>query len=202
MTLSNLNPLDFPEDWHRFSVAGVTWGKDLAEGAYCVVSDAVREHKYDDKEGKGTVGGTSTFVNLPPAEFDVTFYLWSFDHFVGWDVFVLLLRYDPTKTKAQSQAQDVFYPSLSANQITSATVRKIGSCTHLGKGLYSIKVSFKEFRPAGKSSAVSTPSGSSGTSPKWVKAPYNKPGDSADPAIAEAQAEAKKLAEEGQDASQ
>ena len=202
MALSGINPLDFPMDWDRFTLAGVTWGKDVALGAYCVVGEAVRAHKYDDKEGKGTTGATSTFVNLPPAEFDVTFYLWTFEHFVGWDVFVLLLRYDPTKNKSDSQAKDVFHPALAGNQITSATVREIGSCQHLGQQLYSIKCKFKENRAAGKNSAVSTPSGSTG----WHKAPYggpgNKPGDGPDPAIAEAQKEADKLGKEAQEASQ
>ena len=199
MAISGINPLDFPLDWNRVTVAGLTWGLDVALGAYCIVSGADREYKYDVKEGKGTKGATTTFTNVSPAKFQIKYFMWAFDHFVGWDVFVLLHRYDPTKKAAQ--AYDIYHPALAANEIKSVVTAKIGQPNYVeggeGMGMTSITVDYLEYFPAGKSSAVSTPNGSSGNAPKWVPAP--PAGDKPDP-IAEAQQQVDELGKQAQGA--
>jgi hypothetical protein len=189
-----LDPISNPSFWDVVTIAGVD------SPGLCVVSKAPRAHKYDVKTGKGTKGSTTTFVGLPPADFSIKFMLWLVEHFQAWGDFRPLLRYDPTKKKGQ-QAVDIFYPSLADLSIFSVVTTEIGSIVHEGKQLYSIEVSFLEYLPASKTSAVSTPAGS-----QWYAGPgadgKPKPGAQPDPAIAEAQKQVNDLANQAQGASQ
>lgn len=146
------NPIDFPQDWDVIKVAQQT------SPGLCKLSGFVRDHEFDVKKGKGTIGGTVTFVGRPPAKGTVTIQLWTLDHFTQWFAFMPLLRYDPTKKAVQ--AVDVYHPSLALIEMTSFVVEGVGAIEHQGNGLYAVVVKLLEYFPPPKASAVSTPSGS------------------------------------------
>lgn len=171
MTSAALNPIENPEAWDKVEI-----GQQESPGV-CKVGDFKRAHEWDIKKGKGTIGGTVTFVGRPPAKGTITFYLWEAEHFEEWARFRPLLQYDPTK--AAVTAVDIYHPSLADIGINSVVTESIGAIQHEGKQLYSIAVDFLEYFPPPKKSAVGTPTGSKSTAGKT-------PGTTADP-IADAQ---------------
>lgn len=172
------NPLDNPEVWDVVVISGVTSPGIIKDGT---LGEWKRTHDFDVKKGKGTLGATVTFTSKPPAEGSITFLLWTPDHFTAWDSFLPLLKYDPTKKAAS--AVDIYHPALDAIDIASVVCTKIGNVMHEGKQLYSITVDFLEYFPTPNASAVSTPTGATGTPP-----PPNNPGNPpANPGSAEEQ---------------
>jgi hypothetical protein len=154
MASGSLNPIDNPQAWDFVTISGVN-SPGLAE-----VSEWPRHHEWDVKKGKGTLGGTVTFVGRPPATGKIKFMLWTAAHFQQWESFRALMKYDPTKKAPQ--AVDIFYPSLADINITSVVVEDIGNIVHEGGQLYSITVAFLEYFPPPKASAVGTPSMATG----------------------------------------
>lgn len=148
-----VDPITNPEAWHVIEI-----GQSVSPGV-CKIGEFKRAFQWDVKKGKGTLGGTITFVGRPPAKGTITFYLWTPDHFVAWDLFRPLLKYDPTKQAVQ--AVDIYHPSLADVDIHSVVVENIGNIMHEGQGLYSIQVDYLEYFPPPKTSAVGTPTGSS-----------------------------------------
>lgn len=144
-----INPIRNPEAWDKIEI-----GQTESPGS-CKLSGFKRANEWDLKKGKGTVGATATYVGKPPAKGTVTFYLWTEDHFNQWDAFRPLLKYDPTKKVVQ--AVDIWHPSLADIDVNSVIVEDIGAIEHEGKQLYSIVVTFIEYFPAPKKSAVGTP---------------------------------------------
>ena len=194
MSSGALNRIEHHQAWNVVTIAGVD------SPGWALVPKAPRKYKYDVKEGKGTKGASVTFTNQPPAEFSITFYLWLPTHWVQWDLFRPLLKYDPTKKNMQ--AYDIYYPSLADVDITSVVTTDIGSVTPVGDpkdGYDSIEVSYLEYLPASKTSAVSSPSGSKAAPPGWTEA-GKTPGNQPDPAIEAAQKEAAALAKQAQEA--
>lgn len=157
----SVDPISQPQAWDVVRV-GQSTNPGLA-----LVGEIKRKHEWDVKKGKGTFGATTTFVGRPPATASVEFLLWQPAHFVAWDTFRALLKYDPTKKAIQ--AVDVYHPAWADVDFKSVVTESIGSIIHKGKGLYSITVDFLEYFPAPKRSAVSTPTASqstqSGTTP-------------------------------------
>src|SRR5262249_22088049 len=121
-----------------------------------------REHEWDIKKGKGTLGGTVTFVGRPPAKGSIIFYLWTPAHFTAWDKFRAILKFDPTKKTVQ--AVDIFHPSLADIEVKSVVTESIGNIVHEGQQLYSITVDFLEYFPPPKTPAIGTPTGSKSNS--------------------------------------
>lgn len=169
MTSGALNPIDFPAAHDVIVVGGV-----LSPGI-CVVEQVKRAHEFDVKKGKGYYGATVTFVGRPPAKFKVTFKLWKPEHFLAWETFRELLKYDPTKQAPE--AVDVFHPVLADIDLHSVVTESIGSIVHKGGQLYEIEVEFLEYFAPPKKSAVGTP-----TKSQWVdsktKTPGTQPGSS------------------------
>lgn len=86
-----LNPLDFPDDWNRCQIAGMTTpGK-------CKMGKWERKADYDHKKGKGTKGADQTLKELPPAEGEAEFWAWTPDHFAAWNPILDALKFDPSK---------------------------------------------------------------------------------------------------------
>lgn len=165
-----LDPITNAEAWHVIRV-----GQSVSPGL-AIPGEIKRKHEWDVKKGKGTFGSTTTFVGRPPGQCSVKFLLWLPVHFVQWDTFRPLLKYDPTKKSIQ--AVDVFYPSWADVDFKSVVTESIGSIVHEGKGLYSCTVDFLEYFPAPKRSAVSTPTRSDPT--KDNTTPGVQPGPVAD----------------------
>lgn len=149
MSSGLVDPVSFPQIWDSILIGGVQ------SPGMCKVHEFRRAHEFDVKKGKGAFGATITFVGRPPAKGDITFYLWASSHFVAWENFRLLLKYDPTKKAVQ--AIDIYHPSLADIDITSVVTESIGNIVHEGDQLYSITVSFLEYFPPPKVAAISTP---------------------------------------------
>ena len=151
------NPLDNPQVWDVVTISGIVCPGIIEMGEW------KRAHDWDIKKGKGTVGGTVTFVQKPPAEGSIKFLLWTAEQFQAWDSFLPLLKYDPTKSTVS--AVDIYHPGLDAIDIATVVTVKIGNIIHEGKQLYSISVDFLEYFPPPNVSAVGTPTGATGTPP-------------------------------------
>ena len=175
MASGTLDPISAPSSWDV-----VILGTTPSPG-FCKVKGFKRVHEFDIKKGKGTVGATVTFTQKPPVEGEITFYLWDngsmgtgHNHFVEWEAFRPLLKYDPTKKTVQ--AIDLFYPSLADIDVSSVVTTNIGGIEPDGdNGMYSITVAFLEYFPPGKNSAVSTPN-TSGTGGPPPVVPGTPPG--------------------------
>lgn len=184
-----LNPIENPEAWDVVTIAGV----DSPGVAKC--AGHARKYEWDKKTGKGLRGATTTLTGGPPAEFTVTFTLWTVAHARAWELFVPLFRYDSTKKSVS--AVDIYHPDLADQEIRSVVTQEVGPRVLNEDGSWSYEVSFLEYFPPPKASAVSTPNGSTSSSKDATGTP---PGTPPDPAIvelqkqiAEAQAKAKAL---------
>lgn len=194
-----IDPISNPRAWDFVTIANVN------SPGFCQVPEWKRKHEYDVKKGKGTTGATVTFVQKPPAEGSIKFFLWDngtlgtgHNHFKEWDAFIPLLEYDPTKSAKDQQAFGIYHPALDAIKVKNVVTNGIGSLVHEGAGMYSITVDFLEYFPASKTSAVSTPKGSKTTAPGYVGgAP---PGDNPAATVAELQKQAADLAKQAQKA--
>lgn len=160
MALAGNDPLSNPGAWNVLVVAGVT------SPGYCVVKEHSRKNEWDIKKGKGAKGATITFVQRPPAQFSVEFYAGyvdasgagGADHFAAWDVFQLLLRFDPTKKTPN--AIDVYHPALADLEITSVVTEDIGGWEDVGDKLFRRTVKLLEYAPPPAKSATGSPTGS------------------------------------------
>lgn len=150
---AQVDPIANPQIWDTVTIGGFAWPPFYP--GYCEVGEFKRAHEWDVKKGKGTIGGTVTFVGRPPAKGKITFWMWLPSHFVAWDTLRPLLKYDPTK--ASVQAVDIYHPSLADVDINSVVTESIGNVVHQGKQMYSVEVEFLEYFPPPKVSAVSTP---------------------------------------------
>ena len=165
-----LSPLSNPQSWDVIQV-----GQQTSPGL-CTLSGFKRANEWDVKKGKGTIGGTVTYVARPPAKGTITFQLWTEQHFTQWLAFLPLLKYDPTKKAVQ--AIDLYHPTLTMIDMTSFVTENVGAIEHAGNGLYTVVVDFLEYAPPPKASAVSTPSGSLATQhPGGTDAPSGAPAD-------------------------
>lgn len=162
-----IDPFSFPDIWDTVLVSGVK------SPGLCKLSNWKRAHEWDVKKGKGTLGAIVTFVGRPPAKGSIEFRLWTAQHFVDWDVFRALLKFDPSKKTIQ--AIPLYHPALADLEISQVVTENIGAIEHQGQGLYTISVDLIEYFPPPKRSAVGTPTGS-----KKRQDP-NAPGTQTDP---------------------
>lgn len=147
--LGNVDPYNFPTQWDTIQLGGVQ------SPGICYVGEFKRSHEWDVKKGKGTLGGTITFVGRPPAKGSIKFLLWQASHFVQWDAFLPQLKYNPTKQTVQ--AVEIYHPSLAAIDLSQVVTESIGNVIHEGGNLFTITVEFLEYFPPPKTSATSTP---------------------------------------------
>ena len=162
-----LNPFDNPRAWDTLRIANVT------SPGLVTLSGFKRANEWDIKKGKGSVGGTLTFVQRPPAKGTFTFRLWLREHFTDWDTFQDLFEFDPSKTTIT--AVDIYHPALAKVKLKSLVTENIGAIEYSGKGKYTVVVDVIEYLPPPKKSVVQTPSTS-----KYTQGD-NIPGKSQDP---------------------
>ena len=125
--------------------------------------------KWDEQEGKGQAGATSTRGGQPIRHFTATFYLSddpesAVDEYAAWDDFQALL--ETTISAKDPKALPVFHPDLARNHITSACVEKIGGMVHDTNGGASVAVDFIEYNPPKKQPSGKAKPGTGGGSGK------------------------------------
>lgn len=147
-----INPIDNPQIYDVIRLGTMT------SPGLCVVSGFKRSHKWDTKIGKGTKGGTSTLVGIPPVSGSIKFYLWEVRHWEEWEKFRPLFKHDPTKKTVQ--AVDIYYPTLAKIDIKSVVCEDIGAEEPEGFGKWSITVQLLEYSPPPKKNVTGTPTGS------------------------------------------
>lgn len=160
MSSGTLNPLaDYsppilanPNRWDIVVIGG-----NICPG-YVEISGFERKWNWDTKTGKGAQGTTNTYTGKPAVEGELTFYLWTGLHFLQWEQFRPLFKYDPTKKT--TQAIDIFHPSLADLDIKSVVCQSVGPIKHVGNNLYACHVKLIEYVPPPKAAAVATPTGS------------------------------------------
>jgi hypothetical protein len=155
--MGRVDPITYPQAWDVVEISGIPT-PGIAQ-----VPEWKRQHDFDVKKGKGTLGATVTFVQKPPAEGSIKFLLWTPSHFAQWDAFLPYLKYDPTKKTVS--AVDIWHPSLDAIDVHSVVTTKIGNPIHDGDGMWSISIDFLEYFPPSNKSAVSTPQGAAQSQP-------------------------------------
>lgn len=158
--MAAINPYQNPEAYDQVTIGGVTW-------RLCKLSGFRREHEFDVKKGKGTIGATMTFVARPPVKGTIRFYFFRAGELTGhsvndwevWDQQMLpALLYDPTKKKVQPV--DIYNPKLARVKVGSVVTENVGIEDDEGDKKWFVDVDFSEFFPAPAKSAVSTPDGS------------------------------------------
>ena len=155
-----------------------------------------RAYEWDKKKGKGTKGETKTFVQMPASDGKVLFYLWLDEHFVAWESFRPLFKYDATK-KAVS-AIEVYHPALAEIELHSVVTEYLTARKYEGKGLWTIEWSFGEYFPAEAGNATGTPTGSTQyADPPQGSAPGNQGKDGASQLDEENRKLAKEAADQG-----
>lgn len=166
-----LNPIAYSASWHYVTIAGMR-----SPGAIPIngIRGFERETGWDVKKGKGTQGATLSLIQFPPAEGSIDFQLWTAEHFVEWKAFSFLLKYNTTK-KNNSDAFDMYHPSLADLDINSVVTSKISPIRHVGRGLYMVSVDFIEWLPPPPKSVVKT------TTKSKPDDKDNTPGAPADP---------------------
>lgn len=133
------NPIQIPAIYEKAILAGV-----LSPGV-CEVSGFARSWDWDVKKAKGASGASATLQGEALAKGKIKFSLWLPEHFESWASFRELLVRGQQQKKIE--AVDVLYPSINDLGIFSLVVEEMGQLTREGKGLYSITVSFLEYRP-------------------------------------------------------
>lgn len=167
-----INPLDNPELFDVVLLGGVQApGIVSAES----IESFKKAHEWDVKKGKGSTGGTTTFVQRPPTKGTLEFWLWEPEHWTEWANFLPLLKYDPTKKAPQ--AVDLYHPSLAEIDLTAVVTESVGAVYKIGPGWYARKIDFLEFFPPPNASAVGTPTTATTTNPSGTTgvAPGNAP---------------------------
>jgi hypothetical protein len=151
---ADLDPIANPQAWDYFTIQGVRSPGLIPLGGF---DPGARKWKWDKKVGKGAQGGTSTYTGRPPAEgIKVKLHFWTAAHFLEWQLFLPLLKYDPTKKAAA--AVSIYYPSLTDIDVRAVVVESIVPPKALAQsGLFEVEIEFSEFAPVVSGNAVATP---------------------------------------------
>lgn len=148
-----INPWLNPEAFFKFKI-GTTDSPGIV-----VSSDGWEsEWNWDEKGGKGTKKANLTHTGQKLAEGSFTVELWSPGQADEWEEFYKLCAYNTDKRPAS--ALNLYYPTVSVTGVLAVVTRKITPMVHVGKGKYRSTFSFKEWVPAPKKNATSTPTGS------------------------------------------
>lgn len=152
MISSVVNPYKYPLRWDYIECAGIISPGVIPRGG---VQGFSRRYNFDPKNGYGLYGSILTFALRPAATGSFRIWTWTSDQYDSMGNFLSVLEYDPTKAKVQ--AIDIFHPSLATIGIRRVVTTEISPPRHMGGKKYEWVLSFIEFRPPPKISAVSTP---------------------------------------------
>lgn len=147
-----VNPYQNPRRWEYIECAGLVSPGVIPKNG---VHGFERKYNFDPKNGYGMYGSILTFAFRPAAEGSFTIWTWTSEQYDSMGNFLQVLEYDPTKTTVK--AIDIFYPSLATIGIRRVVTTGISPPMHMGGMKYEWRLSFIEFRPPPKISAVQTP---------------------------------------------
>jgi hypothetical protein len=148
-----INPWTNAEAYFKFKI-GTTDSPGIV-----VASDGwASAWKWDEKGGKGTKKANLTHTGQQLASGSFTVELWLPSHANEWEAFYALCRYDTDKTPAG--ALNLYYPTVSITGVRAVVTTEITPMMPAGRGKWRSKFSFKEWVPAPKKNATSTPTGS------------------------------------------
>jgi hypothetical protein len=181
-----VNPIDNPAAWDTVVIAGQSW-----PGLAKIEGDPSLPYTWDVKEGRGADGATTTLTGTASTEFAVVFYLWTRAHFVAWDLFRTLLKYNTSAlgglipSPLALRAFDFYHPSLADIDVMRVCTKRIGAIQYEGDGMWTAKVELLKYGPPPKRPAIATPAGTL----------LDSPGGQPDPKVVAKQSElAKALA--------
>jgi len=160
VTTRGPNPIDDVEVYSVIVLAGIQ------SPGHVTLSGAALKNRWEEKEGDGQDGDTSTLKGRANAHFTCSFELWDepelgVDHFAGWDAFLPTLL---ASTEVEPLAAlDIYHPDLARLRIGAVQVEEVGQLKYDGMGGATVEVKFLEFRPPKPKSG--TPGGSKGGTP-------------------------------------
>ncbi len=128
-------------------------------------SGSGRKYKWDRKDGAGSQGATLTYRGWDISEgIKFQFLMWTREQIeFCYNTFIPLLEYDATKKNPKPI--NIQHPVLMANNIFSVVTYEIGELVSAGQQLWSVDITFSEYRPPAKKNATSTPNGSATPKP-------------------------------------
>jgi hypothetical protein len=154
------SPEATPEIYDVIKLGGVT------SPGIVTLSGHDRVINWDIKVGKGQSGARMSLKDVPPCEFQASFYLATAEDYADWAAFKAAI--DST-VAATPKALDIYHPDLAEQDIKSVVKGTIMGTVHDGKGGRTIAVKFVEYRPPKKKTGG--PSGSSSKSKKKASGP-------------------------------
>lgn len=172
VTIASATPFTDPVSWDTVRISGAPWfGKFEIKGAE-------RSYKWDIKDGLGLQGAIETYRGQTPSPFEITFYLWTSEHFREWQIFSLFFRYDGATPGVGVKPVDIFHPALNYIGIYQVICEGIGAPEKISDDLmFSVSVKLREYFPPPQINTTVTPDSAA-----------DKPeGDGEDPVIARLQ---------------
>lgn len=138
-----------------------------------------RDKNWDTQKAKGNAGATDVLNGDDPGEFTASFYLAGdgentdfedSDDFERWDDFQKLI--ESTTNGPKPFALPIYHPDLARQKFTEVSNGGVAGLVHDGKGGATVKVKFKEYKPA-KPKAVVKATGKPAGAPTGV--PFGPP---------------------------
>ena len=158
--ISPLNPLrDGASAWDQ----PIILGGILVPCNHVVVDpDLARALKYDEKQGPGSEGSTTTYQGFGCVDFWIEFHFvnridWSYLAAAQWDDYSATVpNFIVSGAKSPPTPYEIQHPMVNEAEILSASITKRGVRHHIGAGHWMARWEFKEFRKPKKKSVTST----------------------------------------------
>jgi hypothetical protein len=145
---TGLDPWSSPQLHDEIDIAGLT----LAAPGDCwfQITGAERAYRWDVKDGAGLQGAIETYRGRTPPPFQITFYMWTPQHWVSVTNLFASLQYDPTKLAVK--AYPIFHVALSILGISQVIVEGIGLPAKVGDwqsgpDMFTAVLKLREFYP-------------------------------------------------------
>ncbi len=157
MGVLTVGPIADPASYNRIIIAGVDTSKSDA-GVICVLeAGGGREFVWDQKQTAGAQGFTTTYRGWKPSDgIKFRFLLWTpaqQDDF--YQRIYPIIKIDAEKS--EPKPVDIYHPVLFANDIFWVVTDDIGPLVDEGKQLWTVTVTFREYRQAKPKNVTTTP---------------------------------------------
>lgn len=114
------------------------------------ITGAERAYRWDIKDGAGLQGAIETYRGRTPPPFQITFYMWTPDHYTAVASLFNSIQYDPTKYTVTPYT--ISHPVLAILNITQVIVEGIGQIVKVGDwqqgpDMFTAVLKLREFYP-------------------------------------------------------